>query len=787
MLGLLKNSYWLKERNHSCKIVNYYARYFLKTNPLFYSRLTNSSDSKESSSNGSSTSNKEKENEDTDSNSTYQSYTPVNKIQILPNLKRTKRRNEDFKGIPFFKIDAKRNVVPYLILLTGVLFVLLPSHKPAEIDYQSLRRTLLKNDEIYKLVVVNKRVVLVYTKDNTERDSLQMADSSINPPANQPKYQFTIGSLDSFERKLESDQREYGYSLEEYVQVSYVRETTLTELVKHLPTLVFLGLLMYTCKKILSGPRGPATPPAFGGPGGRSIFSIGKTTARLITPETKINVKFKDVAGCDEAKLEIMEFVNFLKRPEIYRKLGAKIPKGAILSGPPGTGKTLLAKATAGEANVPFLSISGSEFLEMFVGVGPSRVRDLFKTAREHAPCIIFIDEIDAIGRSRGRGGPFGGGQDERENTLNQLLVEMDGFSSTENVVVLAGTNRPDILDSALMRPGRFDRQITIDRPDIRGRKSIFKVHLKPIKTNINIKELSEKLATLTPGFTGADIANICNEAALIAARYFSLQVELVHFERAIERVIAGLEKKSKVLSPEEKKIVAYHEAGHAICGWYFEHADPLLKVSIIPRGSAALGYAQYVPKEQYLYSTEQLMDRVCMTYGGRAAEELFFGRITTGAQDDLDKITKIAYAWVTQYGFSKTIGRLAYVPPKDGQPEFKKAYSESTAELIDKEVRLLVDKAYERTKKLLVEKEQECEKVARLLMKQEVISRDDVKELLGPRPFKEKHSYKEIVEGSLQDSEEPKATPGDGETEEDNKNKDENESSELGEFILAF
>lgn len=346
----------------------------------------------------------------------------------------------------------------------------------------------------------------------------------------------------------------------------------------------------------------------------------------------------------DEAKVEIMEFVKFLKNPAAYEKLGAKIPKGAILSGPPGTGKTLLAKATAGEAGVPFLSVSGSEFVEMFVGVGASRVRDLFASAKKHAPCIIFVDEIDAIGKARGKGGQFGG-NDERESTLNQLLVEMDGFGSHEHVVVLAGTNRPDVLDEALMRPGRFDRHIAIDRPDIKGRGDIFKVHLRPIKTDEDIPKLAQKLAALTPGFSGADIHNVCNEAALIAARHNQETVKEADFEAAIERVIVGLEKKSKVLSPEEKKTVAYHEAGHAVAGWYLEHADPLLKVSIIPRGIGALGYAQYLPKDQYLYSTLQLMDRMCMTLGGRVSEQIFFGTITTGAQDDLQKVTKMAYA----------------------------------------------------------------------------------------------------------------------------------------------
>merc|ERR1719433_2575855 len=372
--------------------------------------------------------------------------------------------------------------------------------------------------------------------------------------------------------------------------------------------------------------------------GGGLFGGMTQSTAKVINP-SEINVAFKDVAGCEEAKIEIMEFVNFLKNPSQYTDLGAKIPKGAILTGPPGTGKTLLAKATAGEANVPFISVSGSEFLEMFVGVGPARVRDMFAMARKNAPCILFVDEIDAVGRKRG--GRNIGGQSEAENTLNQLLVEMDGFNSQQsNVIVLAATNRMDILDSALLRPGRFDRQIYVSAPDIKGRSSIFKVHLGNLKTEVDKADLSKKMAALTPGFTGADIANVCNEAALIAARDLASSIVHKHFEAAIERVIAGLEKKTQVLQPEEKKTVAYHEAGHAVTGWFLEHADPLLKVSIIPRGKG-LGYAMYTPRELHLYSTEQLMDQMCVTLGGRAAEQIFFNKITTGAQDDLQKVTK--------------------------------------------------------------------------------------------------------------------------------------------------
>lgn len=418
---------------------------------------------------------------------------------------------------------------------------------------------------------------------------------------------------------------------------------------------------------------------------------------------------FRDVAGCEEAKLEIMEFVNFLKNPSRYTELGAKIPKGALLTGPPGTGKTLLAKATAGEAKVPFISVSGSEFLEMFVGVGPSRVRDMFAMARKNAPCILFIDEIDAVGRKRG--GRSFGGHSEQENTLNQLLVEMDGFNTSSNVVVLAATNRIDILDKALLRPGRFDRQIFVPPPDIKGRASIFKVHLQPLKTDLDKNDVARKLAALTPGFTGADIANVCNEAALIAARDLSSSINLKNFEQAIERVVAGLEKKTKVLQPDEKKTVAYHEAGHAVCGWFLEHADPLLKVSIIPRGMG-LGYAQYLPKEQYLYTKEQLFDRMCMTLGGRASEQIFFNRITSGAQDDLQKVTKNAYSQVVQLGMSDKVGNLSFDMPDKGEMVVDKPYSEETAQIIDNEVRSLVSKAYQHTLDLLNKHKTDVEKV---------------------------------------------------------------------------
>jgi AFG3 family protein len=492
-----------------------------------------------------------------------------------------------------------------------------------------------------------------------------------------------------------------------------------------LSLLIIIGAWILLMRKM--GGQGGA-----GGPGG--IFSIGKSKATLFDKGAKVNITFADVAGLDEAKVEVMEIVDFLKNPKKYTALGGKIPKGALLIGPPGTGKTLLAKAMAGEAQVPFFSLSGSDFVEMFVGVGASRVRDLFKQAREKAPCIIFIDEIDAIGRARGRNAIMS--NDERENTLNQLLVEMDGFGGDTGIIILAATNRPDVLDTALLRPGRFDRQISIDKPDVKGRETIFKVHLLPIKISESLD--LHKLAEQTPGFAGADIANVCNEAALIAARKGKESVEMIDFQDAIDRVIGGLEKKNKIIAPHEKSIIAYHEAGHAVCGWFLEHAYPLLKVTIVPRGTAALGYAQYTPTEQYLYNTDQLMDQICMTLGGRASEEIFFGKISTGAANDLQQITKIAYSMVTAYGMNEKIGNVSFYDPTQ-ENTFTKPYSEETGKLIDEEVRGIIEEAYRLTKQLLMQRKQEVEILAKELLAKEVLHKSDVEELIGKRPFEEK------------------------------------------------
>lgn len=498
------------------------------------------------------------------------------------------------------------------------------------------------------------------------------------------------------------------------------------QIVSTLLPILLIGLLfIMMMRKVGAGGSG-------GGPGG--IFNIGKSKATLFDKGARVNINFGDVAGLDEAKVEVMEIVDFLKTPKKYTALGGKIPKGALLIGPPGTGKTLLAKAMAGEAQVPFFSLSGSDFVEMFVGVGASRVRDLFKQAREKAPCIIFIDEIDAIGRARGKNMMMS--NDERENTLNQLLVEMDGFGTDLGIIILAATNRPDVLDNALLRPGRFDRQITIDRPDLVGREAIFKVHLLPIKISQTLDV--HKLAEQTPGFAGADIANVCNEAALIAARKGKDAVDMSDFQDAIDRVIGGLEKKNKIILPEEKEIIAYHEAGHAICGWFLEHAYPLLKVTIVPRGTAALGYAQYTPKEQYLYNTDQLLDQICMTLGGRAAETIFFGKISTGASNDLQQITKMAYAMVTVYGMNDKVGNISFYDPQQ-ENTFTKPFSEETGKMIDEEVRKLVEKAFVRTKELLTERKKEVEILAKELLKREVLFQSDVEALIGKRPYEEK------------------------------------------------
>jgi cell division protease FtsH len=611
------------------------------------------------------------------------------------------------------------------LILMAMLF--LPKNSGQSTNWKETREMILQGD-VKKIVVVNDRFVEVYlTQEAVQQKRYKgVRKRQDYLGATEPNFSFEIekGYLNNEIQDLKSTLKEKNLDPNGLLIHYETQSDLFGELFQWI---FFIGIFLIFYNMMFRRMGGGG-----GAGGGASIFNIGRSKAQLFDKDTKVNKTFKDVAGLQEAKLEVMEIVDFLQNPKKYTNLGGKIPKGVLLVGPPGTGKTLLAKAVAGEAGVPFFSLSGSDFVEMFVGVGASRVRDLFKQAKEKAPCIIFIDEIDAIGRARGKN-LMQGSNDERENTLNQLLAEMDGFGTDSGVIIMAATNRPDILDSALMRPGRFDRQITVDRPDLQGREEIFKVHLLPL-TKLSTDVDAHKLAAQTPGFAGAEIANVCNEAALIAARHNKEAVDMQDFQDAIDRVIGGLEKKNKIISPEEKSIVAYHEAGHAIAGWYLPHADPLLKVSIVPRGVAALGYAQYLPKEQYLYRTEQLMDSMCMTLGGRIAEDIFFGKISTGAQNDLERITKLAYSMITIYGMNDKVGHVSFHDPQ-GEYGYQRPYSEKTAELIDEEVRALIQKAYDITKSLLTEKKAELEKVAKALLEKEILFKADLEDLIGRRP----------------------------------------------------
>ncbi len=602
------------------------------------------------------------------------------------------------------------------------------------------------------LVIKNQELVEVFLNDEgiasgeyniPEKPSIYLNQS--------PHFRIKIVSAENFLEKFTALEEE----LPEEKRIGYKIDSRsdFTSIIFNWGFLFLILIVFWILMRRMTGAAGP----------GGQLFNIGKSKAALFDAENKVKITFADVAGVEEAKEEVKEIVDFLKDPSKYTKLGGKIPKGALLVGAPGTGKTLLAKAVAGEAEVPFFSLSGSDFVEMFVGVGAARVRDLFKQAKEKAPCIVFIDEIDAIGRSRARG-QMPGSNDERENTLNSLLVEMDGFATDSGVIILAASNRPDVLDVALLRPGRFDRQISIDKPDIVGREAIFKVHMKPLKLSKKVN--TKNLAAQTPGFAGAEIANVCNEAALIGARKNKKAIEMDDFHDAIDRVIGGLEKKSKIISPDEKRIVAYHEAGHAVAGWFMEHADPLVKVSIVPRGVAALGYAQYLPKEQYLYQTEQLMDEMSMTLGGRAAEEIIFGKISTGALSDLERITKMAYSIVTIYGMNDKIGNVSFYDSKQSEYSFTKPYSEDTAKTIDQEVKKLIESAYKRTKDLLSEKKNELEIVAKELLEKEIIFQSDLERLIGKRPFKRQTSYEEFTNGTLEANIEKKRTANQKKTE---------------------
>ena len=603
-----------------------------------------------------------------------------------------------------------------------------------EITLTDFQQMIEKGDVEKHTVISNKDVVRVWIKKDAVSRYPNIDKTLVGNGDNvMPQFYFKIIDGPTFVKQMDEFYKDHP-NVPKQIPGTDADNDFLGKAISYLlPFVLLLGVWILLMRKMSGGAGGA------GGPGG--IFSIGKSKATLFDKGTKVNITFADVAGLDEAKVEVMEIVDFLRNPKKYTSLGGKIPKGALLVGPPGTGKTLLAKAMAGEAQVPFFSLSGSDFVGMFVGVGASRVRDLFKQAREKAPCVIFIDEIDAIGRARGKNAMMS--NDERESTLNQMLVEMDGFGTDSGIIVLAATNRPDVLDSALLRPGRFDRQISIDKPDLAGREAIFKVHLKEIKTSQNLD--IHKLAAQTPGFAGADIANVCNEAALIAARNGKAEVEMQDFNDAIDRIIGGLEKKNKIILPDEKRVIAYHEAGHAVTGWFLEHAHPLLKVTIVPRGTAALGFAQYLPKEKYLTLTEELEDDMCMTLGGRASEEIFFGKISTGALSDLQQVTRTAYAMVSIYGMNERIGNISFYDPQN-EGSFQKPYSEETGKLIDEEVKKLSDKAYARAKALIEEKKEAVKIIAEELLEKEVLFKDDLERLIGKRPFEEKKALADVV-----------------------------------------
>lgn len=642
------------------------------------------------------------------------------------------------KDNSFPKPPPRSSVQMWLMIGVGliILGVLFFNNTTAGIEItQSKFEEMMLAKDVKSVIILEDRVEVTLKKEAEDNEKYQkLVQGKTRTLKTAPQFEFQIKKPEMFQEKLDLLQKDY--KPEE--KIDYKFDNNRTSVAQFINTWGFLILMVvgfwYIMRKM------------GGGPGGQ-MFSIGKSKASLLEGESKVKTTFADVAGLDEAKVEIEEIVDFLKNPKKFTDLGAKIPKGALLVGPPGTGKTLLARAVAGEAGVPFFSLSGSDFVEMFVGVGAARVRDLFKQAKEKAPCIIFIDEIDAVGRSRGRGNMMSS-NDERENTLNSLLVEMDGFATDSGIIILAATNRPDVLDAALLRPGRFDRTISIDKPDVVGREAIFKVHIAKLKLNVDVD--AKTLASQTPGFAGAEIMNVCNEAALIAARKNKTSVDLDDFNNAIDRVIGGLEKKNKLISPEEKKIVAYHEAGHAVAGWFLEHADPLVKVSIVPRGVAALGYAQYLPKEQFLYTIEQLTDEMCMTLGGRAAEDIVFGKISTGALSDLERITKLAYSMVTVYGMSERIGNISFYDSKQSEMSFTKPYSESTAQAIDAEVYKIVQDAYERTKALLTKHREAIEILANELLAKEILFQADLERLIGARPFDKQTNLQEFKSGKL-------------------------------------
>jgi len=619
------------------------------------------------------------------------------------------------------------------LLIIGLQFMNNWGTSPKSVGWGEVK-IMTQNQDIEKLVLVNKEFAEIYIKkDKLKLEKYKEVRPGEGFGAERPQYIYAIGSVETFEKDFSELQQ--GLEKPVYIENLTRRNVWGDALSWILPVLLLVGAWFFIMRMMSRGSGG-----------GGQIFNIGKSKAQLFDKDTHVNVNFSDVAGLEEAKVEIMEIVDFLKNPKKYTTLGGKIPKGALLVGPPGTGKTLLAKAVAGEAKVPFFSLSGSDFVEMFVGVGASRVRDLFKQAKEKSPCIIFIDEIDAIGRARGKN-QITGANDERENTLNQLLTEMDGFATNAGVIILAATNRADILDRALLRAGRFDRQILVELPDLEERKAIFKVHTKPLKNDDSVNV--DFLAKQTPGFSGADIANVCNEAALIAARRNKTEIGKQDFMDAIDRIVGGLEKRNKIISPQEKKVIAFHEAGHAATSWLLEYAHPLVKVTIVPRGKA-LGAAWYLPEERQITTYEQMFDELVATLGGRASEELIFGKVSTGALNDLEKVTKQAYSMVVYFGLNKEIGNVSYYD-STGQQEysFNKPYSEATAQVIDVEIRKIVEEAYSRAKTILGENRGKLEKLAEILLKKEVIFREDLEIIFGKRPFDE-HLIEEPVNGAI-------------------------------------
>jgi len=618
------------------------------------------------------------------------------------------------------------------LLIIGLQFMNNWGTSPKSVGWGEVK-IMTQNQDIERLVLVNKEFAEIYIKkDKLKLEKYKEVRPGEGFGAERPQYIYTIGSVETFEKDFSELQQ--GLEKPVYIENLTRRNVWGDALSWILPVLLLVGAWFFIMRMMSRGSGG-----------GGQIFNIGKSKAQLFDKDTHVNVNFSDVAGLEEAKVEIMEIVDFLKNPKKYTTLGGKIPKGALLVGPPGTGKTLLAKAVAGEAKVPFFSLSGSDFVEMFVGVGASRVRDLFKQAKEKSPCIIFIDEIDAIGRARGKN-QITGANDERENTLNQLLTEMDGFATNAGVIILAATNRADILDRALLRAGRFDRQILVELPDLEERKAIFKVHTKPLKNDDSVNV--DFLAKQTPGFSGADIANVCNEAALIAARRNKTEIGRQDFMDAIDRIVGGLEKRNKIISPQEKKVIAFHEAGHAATSWLLEYAHPLVKVTIVPRGKA-LGAAWYLPEERQITTYEQMFDELVATLGGRASEELIFGKVSTGALNDLEKVTKQAYSMVVYFGLNKEVGNVSYYD-STGQQEysFNKPYSEATAQVIDVEIRKIVEEAYSRAKTILRENRAKLEKLAEILLKKEVIFREDLENIFGKRPFDE-HVIEEQTNGA--------------------------------------